>query len=121
MSKTVILDSNAILRHILKDDLKQFNIVEAVIEKEDVLVLPEVVEEVVYILTKYYKMPANIIASNLLLFLEDISCANDLLIKSIKSFAKRKLDFVDCLLVEYFNTGRYNILSFDKKLNKLLS
>lgn len=39
----------------------------------------------------------------------------------METYAEQNLDFVDCLLYAYKHVKKYDILTFDKKLNKLLT
>ena len=50
-----ILDANMILRFLLKDDEKSAVIVRDIIKSESVMVLPEIIAEVVYVMTRVYK------------------------------------------------------------------
>jgi|GEM_PF-2573951 len=50
----------------------------------------------------------------------DANCDSELLINSLKTFGNTKLDFVDCILYEYSKLHKYNILTFDKDLIKLI-
>jgi predicted nucleic-acid-binding protein len=121
MTKTTILDTNAIVRYIAKDNRKQELIVREIIEKKEITIMPEVIAEVVYILCKFYKMPRNIASSNILKFLEDINFDDAVLCNGLKTFGKNKLDFVDCLLLQYSKQANYEVFTFDNKLNKLIS
>jgi predicted nucleic-acid-binding protein len=120
MQKTTILDANCILRKILKDDISQCKKIDKIIDTEDLLILPEVVAEVVYILGKYYRMSKNIVSNNILMFLEDISYENNLLTNALKTFGKNKIDFIDCLLLHYSTQKNYKVFTLDTKLNKLI-
>ena len=116
----IILDANAILRYVLDDIKEQADAVEKTLENEIVLILPEVIAEVVYVLTKYYNQPRNTSAEHLLHFLEDADCNSIVLLNALKTFGKSNLDFVDCLLYEYAKQPGYKVLSFDKGLSKLI-
>ena len=80
MQKTIILDANAILRYILDDIKEQADIVQEILLNEEVLILPEVIAEVVYVMHKIYKIPR-----------------------------------------EYSKQQGYEVFTFDKDLNKLIS
>jgi predicted nucleic acid-binding protein len=49
----IILDANAILRYVIDDIKEQADAVENILQDNDVLILPEVMAEVVYVLTKW--------------------------------------------------------------------
>ena len=116
----MILDANAILRYILDDIKEQADSVERVLQDDNVLILPEVMAEVVYILTKYYDQPKNTVSEYLLQFLDDANCDFEILRHAIKEFGNGKFDFVDCLLYEYSRQTNYKVFTFDKDLLKLM-
>jgi predicted nucleic-acid-binding protein len=118
--KNIILDTNAIVRYIVKDNRKQLLIVEKIVENNSLLILPEVIAEVIYILCKFYKMTRNIASNNILQFLEDIDSDDAILSNALKTFGKNKLDFVDCLLLHHAKQGNNQVFTFDEKLNKLI-
>jgi len=116
----VILDANAILRYILDDIKEQADSVEIVLQDDNVLVLPEVIAEVVYILTKYYNQPKDTASKCLFQFLDDADCDSEILRNAIDIFGNSKFDFVDCLLYAYSKQSDYRIFTFDKDLSKLI-
>ena len=118
MQKKTILDANAILRYVLDDVKEQADIVENALKTKEVLILPEVLAEVIYVMTKYYNLPNDTTAEYICAFLDDAGCVSDLLINAVKLFGKENIDFVDCLLSEH--STDYEILTFDKKLLKLI-
>jgi len=119
MQKT-ILDANAILRYILNDIQEQADLVEKALMKESILILPEVVAEVIYVLTKYYNQPRSTSAECLLQFLDDADCNSENLRQTLKTFGKSKFDFIDCLLYEYSKQENYKIFTFDADLLKII-
>jgi predicted nucleic-acid-binding protein len=84
----------------------------------------EVIAEMVYVLSKVYKIERDVIAQTIERIMEidhvwvnhsnAVSCA-------IKTYASTKLDFVDCLLVGYAKSENHIIYTFDKELKKYLS
>ena len=120
MQKTVILDANAILRYITDDIKEQADVVEEVLLSRDVLILPEVLAEVVYVMTKYYKYPKEKAAKYISKFLEDADCNNTVFNNALDNFGKTSMDFVDCLLYGYSKETKYEVFTFDKDLIKLL-
>ena len=119
-----ILDTNAVLRFLLNDNVEQKNIVLSELENNKCLVTLEVVAEAVYVLHKLYsakrsdvKDYINRIAAideNILAHKKVVLCALDI-------FSKTSFDFVDCLLVGYQQIEGYEIFTFDKKLRKFLN
>ena len=121
MKKTIILDANAILRYIIDDIKEQADIVQEILQNEEVLILPEVIAEVIYVMTKYYNYPRNKVSDYIIEFLEDSECNYQNLINAVKTFGGKNLDFVDCLLYEYSKQKDYEVFTFDKDLNKLIN
>ena len=120
MKKIIILDANAILRYILDDIKEQADIVQEILRNEEILVLPEVIAEVVYVMYKIYKIPRGNVLEYINKFLNDAKCGNQILIKAVKAFGGKNFDFVDCLLYEYSKQRDYEVFTFDKELIKLI-
>ena len=81
-----ILDANMILRFLIQDDESAADIVEKLIENEEVLVLPEVIAEVIYVMTKVYHIDRSTTVDIVSSFLDDPhvkSEKTDVLIKGI--------------------------------------
>ena len=119
--QTIILDANAILRHILNDIVEQANEVEDILRNHRVLVLPEVIAEVIYVLAKYYNLPKDVSTHSLLEFLDDANYSLGIINNALVTFNNNNLDFVDCLLYEYSKLPGYKILTFDKDLLRLIN
>jgi len=115
----LIFDSNAILRYILDDIPEQADIVEKTINERESLALPEVIAEVVYILTKYYGIERKEAVENIIVFLNEINSKNEVLRLALKTFAETSFDFVDCIL--YANSKQYDIFTFDKRLRGFIA
>lgn len=118
-----ILDANMILRYLINDNTEMADYVENLIEKNEVIVLPEVIAEVVYVMTKVYKRDRSDIAKGIITFLETdnikTNCGN-VIKKGLQLYDENNLDFVDCLMCAYHTEYGYEICTFDKKLNKLI-
>jgi predicted nucleic-acid-binding protein len=119
----VMLDTNAILRFMLQDNKNMADIVENTIKEQPCFVPVEVVAELVYVLTKTYKIDRMLATTTLKDFLE-ISNVNTpkqkIICFALALFASTKLDFVDSLLVAYSKIENYDVLTFDKELKKYL-
>jgi predicted nucleic-acid-binding protein len=61
----VILDTNAILRYILRDNLTMAAEVKSLLQIENCLIPVEVVAEIVYVLTKVYNVERDVVAKTL--------------------------------------------------------
>lgn len=118
-----ILDANMILRYLINDNTEMADYVENLIEKNEVIVLPEVIAEVVYVMTRVYKRDRSDIAKGIITFLETdnikTNCGN-VIKKGLQLYDENNLDFVDCLLCAYHTEYGHEICTFDKKLNKLI-
>ena len=118
-----ILDINMILRFLLKDDEKAAYTVRDLILRETVMVIPEVIAEVVYVMTKVYHYERTKVSEGILMFLNYHNVHTDkfaIVEKGLKYYGKTSLDFVDCLLCAYNAVSGYEICTFDKKLNNLI-
>ena len=115
-----ILDANMILRFLLKDDEKSAVIVRDIIKSESVMVLPEIIAEVVYVITRVYKYERIKTSSGIAAFLNYHNIVTekyDVVLKALQYFGDTSLDFADCLLCAYHTVSGYEICTFDKKLN----
>lgn len=116
-----LLDANAVLRYLLEDNDDQAERVEEVIAK-GAEVTVEVLAECVYVLADVYEVPRSGIAESLGILLDEVHCDRfEVAATALGLFSGSKLDFVDSVLAaEYLQRGR-DVLSFDKKLNGLLT
>ena len=119
----VILDTNSILRFVLKDNLEMSDIVKKTINEQPCFIPIEIVAELVYVLTKVYKIDRVLVANTLKDFFE-LSNVNLLKYEvvnfALNLFANTKLDFVDSLLIAYSKIENYEVLTFDKEVKKYL-
>ena len=116
-----LIDANVILRYLLRDIEDQYLIASQVVDK-GCCTTTEVLAEVVYVLTKVYKVSRLDVASALFSLLKQVQVENGIaILYGITLFRDTNLDFVDCLLISYNNVlGKY-VVSFDKKLNSYLA
>lgn len=83
--------------------------------------LPEVLAEVVYVLKGVYQVGRTEIAKTLIEFLDEISIDNqEAMCEALSLFSETSLDFVDCILIARHRILDDEVMSFDKKLNKML-
>jgi len=83
----------------------------------------EVLCEVIFVLTKVYRLSREEIVDSLLDFYDNTNCVlphRETVLTGIKYFGKRNLDFVDCLLAAYFEVENITIHTFDGRLQKLI-
>lgn len=116
-----ILDANVILRYLLNDDVEMAAEAEKVIKAGFALVTIEIIAEVVYVLKGVYSIGREEISKSLLEFLLEVASPDSEVLRvGIKTYAEQKLDFPDCILYAYHQVKGYEIMTFDKKLNRLL-
>ncbi|RAK08439.1 putative nucleic-acid-binding protein [Halanaerobium saccharolyticum] len=116
-----IIDANVILRYFMNDSKKMSKKAAQIIESENILLLPEVIAEVVYVLEGVYNLEKNKISKTILELIdfENINLKEEeVLINALQKYSKVNLDFVDCILYSYNNIDKIAIFSFDKKLNR---
>ena len=118
----VVLDANVILRYLLNDNEAMAKEAENVIKTEVTMVPIEVIAEVVYVLKGVYSVDRVKIRDALKEFLSEVTVAEKEVIQiGLEAYVENNLDFVDCILYAYSCVKKYDIKTFDKKLNKLLS
>jgi len=118
-----ILDANMIIRYLIRDNEDMAEQVKHILKTEKVLIIPEVVAEVIYVMLKVYNYDRIIVSDTLLRFvnLSAVVLHQPEVLKSgLNFFRNTNLDFVDCLLCAYHTEAGYEICTFDKKLNKLI-
>ena len=115
-----LVDANVVLRYMLHDDEAQFPVAEQAI-RNGAYLLPEVLAEIVYVLLGVYSVPREELASRLQLLVNEVQSEHpEILETALSTFGATKLDFVDCLLAAYNKHIGDRVVSFDRKLNKLL-
>ncbi len=118
-----ILDANMIIRYLIRDNEEMAEQVKHILKTEKILIIPEVIAEVIYVMLKVYNYDRIIVADTLLRFvnLSTVVLNQPEVLKSgLIFFRNTSLDFVDCLLCAYNTEAGYGICTFDKKLNKLI-
>ena len=123
-SNREIADSNFVLRYPLKDIADQFASARRVLESETVYIPFEVMAEVVYVLQSVYGIADAEIATSLssLLNYPDISTSDRAVaMYALDRLARSELDIVDALLLGQAALGDHQILTFDRKLSKMIN
>ena len=126
--KTYFLDTNVLLRFFLKDDLKHFKLAEKYLLKAregriKLIVIPEVVHEIEYVLRKVYGLKKDQMVGVLttLLGTSYIKFENkEIVIKTLSLFSVKSVDFADAYLFAYANSKKAKVLSFDQDFKKLV-
>ena len=113
-----LIDTNVILRFLLNDVDSQSKIAKEAIAK-GTFTIPEVIAEVVYVLTFVYKEPRENVSRILNLFMDNISVSEKAIIKeALSQYANTSLDYVDCVLFARAKILGEDVLTFDAKLRK---
>ncbi len=122
---THILDTNVLLRSLVRDNEKQFQktktwFKEAEQGKRKLIIQPLVVAETCFVLESFYKKSRNEIATVLQVFLSqrwlDVQQRNTLL--NLWKFYIQGLHFVDSFLLSFASLHKTQVLTFDKKMTK---
>ncbi len=119
-----LLDTNLILRFLLKDNLEQFQAVKSLLEnpQEHLYLTDMVVAEVIWVLTSFYKFSQKDVSEKIynLLSLNSIYSNKNLLIRALFFYQNFDIDFIDAYLASYCEQEKLEgIYSFDKGLDKI--
>ena len=116
-----LLDANAVLRYLLEDIQEQSDCVAETIEA-GAEVTVEALAECVYVLSGVYHVSRSDIAESLGILLDEVTCRRKrVAAAALGLYSGSSFDFVDCVLAaEVAENGR-EALTFDKKLQSLLS
>jgi predicted nucleic-acid-binding protein len=120
----ITIDTNIILRYLLKDDEILSQKASEIIDNNDIYITNEVIIEACYVLHKLYNVEKDVIYSLIieLLAQDEIKFSNRATIyETFKAYANNNLDIVDCLLYAYKSVEGKEIKTFDKKLENLLN
>ena len=117
----IVLDTNYILRFLIKDNEEMYYEARNVIKNNDCFIDNEVLAEVIFVLLKVYKTSKNNIRISLEKFLSlpnIILNSKVTILKALEIFDEKNLDFVDAILCA--KSEKYEVKTFDKKLNKCI-
>ena len=127
--KTFYIDTNAILRFILKDNLAQHSQTKALFEQAqqgriNIILLNEVLVELSYVLTKVYRVEKSKCTEILLTLVESeyITLATNekaVMIYALNIYAKNNIDIVDSILFAYARMNNHEVFSFDRDYKKI--
>ena len=122
MGNSILLDTNAILRYLLDDDHQKHNQVRKLIEENDCCCILPVIQEAVYVLEGFYKVPRSDLSSTFTDLCEIIETEDeDVRLKAFEYYTQSpKIDFTGCLLCAYRSVRNIGVFSFDEKLNRKL-
>ena len=119
----VLLDTNAVLRFILKDVSKQHKEITRFISSNPSAISLEVLIEVIFVLEKYYKKNRQEIThiASALGKTENLLVQYPLVVsKALIFYLDDGLDIVDCILCAFNAVMGYEVFTFDKEMNAVL-
>lgn len=116
-----LLDANAVLRYLLEDSEEQAAEAERAIATGAEVTI-EVLAECVYVLSGIYGVSRSMIVESLVLLLDEVTCARGkVAAAALGLYSGGSFDFVDCVLAAEHGVAGREVLTFDKKLRKLLT
>jgi len=118
-----LVDTNIILRYLLNDIPEQSEIARSELKKDNVKILTQVVAEVIYVLSKIYKINRKEISENLLKIfsLDGVIVENEeIVVFAVAEYGNSKLDFVDELLYANNKIRGTMVKTFDSSLQEKL-
>ena len=118
---TYLIDSNVIIRFLVGDHPEHLVIATEIfsrIEQEEyeVEILESVLMEVLFVLTKFYKLPKRDVIEDLkkIIALRGVTGDKVLLIETLNIVETKNIDFIDVLICAKSRLQGYGKLSFDK-------
>jgi predicted nucleic-acid-binding protein len=122
-----LVDTNVILRYLLKDNELLFKKASSLLEKvkggEETVVIPEsVLAECVYVLLRIYKVERQIISEKfqgLFSYKGVVNPDKKEMVYAITLFGKTQLSIVDCILCARATLNRLELFTFDNELKKI--
>ena len=118
----ILIDANVILRFLMGDQEEMWRKADELIRNNICYTLPEVMAEVVYVLSKYYHIQRTDIRDALIHLLDQVLVENrKVMIYALNIYAERNVDFVDSILIARAKLLRENVFTFDKKVNRIIS
>jgi predicted nucleic-acid-binding protein len=126
--KNILVDTNTILRYLLKDVPDLYEKAEGLFNKvrtgeQGIEITEGVLAEAVYVLLKFYRVPKQETVETLSTFLlyKGIAGRNrSEYLQALRLFGQTNLDFVDCLLAARAKARKLDLFTFDKELLKTI-
>ncbi|MBL4701683.1 PIN domain-containing protein [bacterium AH-315-I18] len=124
--ETYLLDANVIVRFLAADHSKHLEKAKQLISRAEMgeielIVMPWILAEVVYVLSSVYSVPRKVVAEALEVFVGGVGITvedHDVIIDALHRFAKTKVDFADALLAAYSAARNLQPASFDRDLDR---
>ena len=118
-----LIDANIVLRFLLKDHAVLSARAADLLRDRQVVLLPEVLCEVVFVLEKVYGVGRAEIHRHVSAFLRAGSVLTPdqaVALRALQEYRDSKLDIVDSLLLAYHAVHRHAVHTFDKGLDRCL-
>ena len=124
MKKLAWLDTNIILRFLLKDDPQLFQAVEPLFlqaEQGDleIYIHPIIIAEIIWTLESYYEYSKEKIAEVMIQLVEAKGVVvpdKEVIVGALQDYKEKNVDFIDSYLVQYANKkGPLTVYTLDKK------
>lgn len=123
-----VLDTNVILRYVIWDGEELFEKSKEIFKEIKLWNIEAeipvyIVMEIVFVLHKYYNVALHIVVEhvkNILSFPGIVNVDKSEIIRALDIHLKENIDLADALLVWYAEKNYVNVISFDKKINKLI-
>ena len=117
----IFIDTNYLIRFFTNDIKDQAKLAKEVIEKQKVYITGIVLAESVYILESHYKASKFDLTTKLISLLRQENVAGaSYLILSLEIYQKESISYYDCLLASEVLKGKGELMTFDKKLQKVI-
>ena len=126
MADRVLLDANILIRFLVRDDeilyQKSLEIIKEIEQGEkEALLMDFILAEIIYVLKRIYKID-KIQISNVLkkILLNDYFYTDNKLVtfEALDIYANKNIDFADAMLCAKKNLEGFEIVSFDKDMQK---
>ena len=126
MKSNILLDTNIVIRLLVRDNEEQFIIAEAFFKdlelgRKSAILLEIIVGEIIYVLKSVYKQKKALIKSQLeLLFEYDyLHIENRYIMReALKVYTLKNIDFADAILCAKNKLEGHEVFSFDKDIRK---
>jgi len=124
MKKSAWLDTNVILRFLLKEDPQLFQAVEPLFlqaEQGDleIYIHPIIIAEIIWTLESYYEYSKEKIAEVMIQLVEAkgvVAPDKEIIVGALQDYKEKNVDFIDSYLVQYANKkGPLTVYTLDKK------
>ena len=111
-----LIDTNVILRYLLNDIEEQADKAASIIQS-GAFTLPEIIAEVVYVLSRLYSVPREKMFQIISPIFKEVEIDKpNVILEALSLYSESKFDFVDCIIIARNKILGDEIFTFDKKL-----